>query len=227
MSTPRGQDGRWIKTFADETEVDKNGAAAGSRRRKDTSKETIAHLQGSSLNPFSLTWGSQTSYPRNMSETINRVRSYALVFAWIVAILRIMTKGILWLIAFFLFKGAIKDNDATRLVKTLGSCMTNSTASCSSEIEKKFFPSVQTSMQRTVSFKLAETGLADAKAIFEIQFPLFISNPLVLLAAAIGMTFVYWLLDYAYGLLIDIADTADAADPLLRFREKSTKVVRP
>jgi len=213
MSTTRGQDGRWVKPFIDGKDSDEKRSLSGPKRRGVASKERSAHLQESPLKAIFFPWSSQINDSRGIEATASRVYSHAVVFSWIVVALRIITRIIFWIIAFFFLKNIIQSDAILLAINTAGNCLTDSTDSCISKLGKQFFPENETTKQRTISFKLAASGLAEAQTIYQIEFPLFINHPLVLLIAAIATEMVYWILGYIHSLLMDVTDAAYAAAP--------------
>jgi hypothetical protein len=163
----------------------------------------------------------QEQEPRDINRASTRVYRTAVVLSWMAAASRITTKVIFWIIAFFVVKGMLQGDTVVLLGNTLGSCLTNNEkGTCYSGILENFFPLNNTAGYRHLVCQITPTGEETSKPDHKMKLPLVYDNFLVLLIASIVMAAAYWLLDFADSLLIDAANTADAAAPELYLQEK-------
>jgi len=145
-----------------------------------------------------------------MNRTVNRVHSQALVFSWILAVLHTITKVILWIITFFLFKNMIQGDGISLLIQALGSCYSDKESSCYEKFSVTFGKAAQPFAWVQVKVDTIDVG---AKRIFDLGFYVYLNNPITLLVATVTTAIVCWLLGYVYDFLTDVTDITTVADP--------------
>ena len=209
-SRSRGRDrtGQFKSSF-EENEIVGLGRFATPKARK------VLPTEGRESWPGFLSMDSQTNDQKDMDKSIRRVYSHALLCSRITSTLLFITKCLVLVIALLFIKSTIQGHN-TVLLKILWSCFEGNEYSCYSKVGDTFFHSNETAMQRWVTCRLADTNIAGSRNIFEISFPLIIDNPVIIPMAAIAVAIAYWLLSYLHGFIIDVAATANRADPQLR-----------
>lgn len=145
-----------------------------------------------------------------MDRTVNRVHSLALVFSWILAVLHTITKVILWIISFFLFKNMIQGDGISLLVQSLGSCYSDKEGSCYEKFMATFGKAAQPYAWVVVKVDTIDVG---AKRILDLGFYVYLNNPVSLLVGTVATAIVCWLLGYVYDFLTDVADITTVPDP--------------
>ncbi len=213
-ATSRGKNGRFAKFSDTDMAIVEKKDFARPTSRYNTSKERAMQFQEGLWPNYAIpTYQTQVNGPKNMRKSINRVSAFIAICFWLIAILRIITRGIFWIVIFLLLKRMIQANDIVVFTTTLGSCLSSNSTSCYSKFDKAFFDTKQRLKSYWVSFLITESPATDAPIVYQIAFPLLFQNPIVLLLFAISTIIWYWVLGWIYILLIDINDTVNIAAP--------------
>lgn len=211
----RDANGKWIRLNANESEICGIGCDHEVGQRKDTSKERSARAGASGSNGCNSPprREKQRESTKNIKETAEKVYFHAVVCAWITAAVYVLVKIAFWIVFFFFIRSITDENVIGSFTKTAISCFRGKTGGCYSKLVENFFPLDQNTENYRVSFRIADSGLASAAVIYEVGFPLLPRNPVVLSLTLLAITVIHFILGYTHSLLVDIADTADAADP--------------
>ena len=137
-----------------------------------------------------------------------KVQTQALLFSWIVAVLRATTSLAFYALAYLLLNNLISQGGLELLLDTLESCELQPELSCRDKIFGAFFDNAN----RCASVKMEVSILHPRFQIpIHAEFPVFLNNAVVLLAATIAMGTTRWFIGHVYTFLRNTARIAEGA----------------
>jgi hypothetical protein len=159
---------------------------------------------------------------KEQEDTIGRIkkaRLWALLCSKATLVCQYLTLAILTVILFFLLRRMIQ-GDNTIVFKTAGKCFEDTGSSCYSKFHQAFFDPRDMSRENWVYLTLTETAITDAPIIFVRAFPLPLTNPVVLVVAAIAAILAYILQGYIHRLMVTVVITAEMVLPHRRLLQE-------
>jgi hypothetical protein len=190
-------------------QVYRNEGFARPKPRRST--ETVNQRRGwFSLTSLFLIQNDQERSPR---DTATRLYTYALVFSWVVAVLRIIVTVLLWLLSFFLLKSLIVEDAIPKFTKAIRMCREVwGRYSCLRIFSEIFFPISEQDEQPWLILEITERGCRpDAYLLHDTKLPLYYASFAFMVLAGITLIIVQWLLGRIHSLLVDTMAMAKVA----------------
>lgn len=209
MRTSRSRDGKFTKSSTEALEVYPNEGFARPKSRRSTEIATQPRRWFSLASIFP----TQNSQARDPKGIATRVYTFASIFSWVVAALRITTKVLLWVIAFFLLKGLLLDDVISKFWIALSLCCDDTTDnSCTRIFLGSFFPAANYESQPWLIFRITNRGSRyDAYFLYQLEFPLFCSSFGFLFLVEIALLIGHWLLGHMHSFLVHTTAIANVA----------------
>lgn len=212
MSTaPRNSAGRWTKASDNNKTIDEVAVFTDPNIPSALSTESAPRINRNW--PTGLfKREARAKRQTNIGKTCSLLYIFGLVLSWITSALIIADILIGVVIAFFFLRNLLAGNGLDLATQTFMACIdSENQRSCWSTFKDIFFTEEDRISAYLVSFRIAESSIADARQVYDLSFSLLLKNPVILLSGTSAAALIYFALGYIRDFLTDIMVVAKKA----------------